>query len=229
MTTLVKIGVASAIVAGAIGIVPALKGPFNRLRNEANERLSDEFVVDNYKAEYVKLHEKRVEIKKNIENFYAEKRVVEAKLEKSNYHLDIAKSKLIAIGAKDLAAFNQAKDVYESFKIENENLVAMQNVYSNAIAKLEMSLRLVEENMRKAKTNVEAISSKKVLVDSIKSVNGIIANLQGIGEDPYANVALEKLDENALRESIKLEALSTNSLPCTLSEVEAKAYIESIK
>ena len=68
MTTLVKVGIAAAVVAAAVITIPALKGPYNRFKNTANEKLNDEFVVDNYKAEYVNLHEKKIEIKKNIED-----------------------------------------------------------------------------------------------------------------------------------------------------------------
>lgn len=56
MNTIAKIGIAAGAVAIAVAIVPALKGPYNRLKNTANEKLNDEFLVDNYKAEYVNLY-----------------------------------------------------------------------------------------------------------------------------------------------------------------------------
>ena len=50
--TFMKIGIGVAIAAcAAVIAVPALKGPINRYRNEANERLNAEYVVDNDKAE----------------------------------------------------------------------------------------------------------------------------------------------------------------------------------
>ena len=77
--------------------------------------------------------------------------------------------------------------------------------------------------------NVDMLSSKKTLVDSVKSVNEMISNLHGTG-DAGMSIAVEKLDETALRESIKLEALSdANSNAAAMTEAEARAYIESVK
>ena len=53
MNMIGKIGIGAAIVAIVVAIVPAIKGPYNRIRNEVNESLNQEFVVDNYKAEYI--------------------------------------------------------------------------------------------------------------------------------------------------------------------------------
>lgn len=229
MTTLTKIGIAAAVIAAAFSVVPALKGPCNRLVNTANEKLDDEFVVDNYKAEYVKLNAQKAEVQKNRSKFYAEKRIVERKLEHATAGRDMAKQKLLAVKTSDLAAFNAAKNAYESFKCECENLNAMANVYSNAIAKLDTSLVLIADNMRKAKMNVDVLSSKKVLVDSIKSVNATVSSLQ-VADGSSMNIAVEKLDETALRESIKLEALAeTCSLENAMTETEAKAYLETVK
>ena len=231
MTTLVKVGIGAALVAGAVGAIPALKGPWNRFKNNATEILDAEYVVDNYKAEYVKLHAKKVEVKSNIEKFTVEKRVVEKKLAYANSNVEAAKAKLKSIDASNLVEFNRAKDAYESFKVELSNLVAMKNVYSNALVKLDASLALIETNMRKAKANVDTLSSKKMLVDSIKGVNDTIASLQGVGEDSSTSIAVEKLDDAALRESIKLEALSeNNSYSIQIrSEADAKAYLETVK
>lgn len=230
MTTLVKVGIGAAIVAGAVGAIPALKGPWNRFKNNATEMLDAEYVVDNYKAEYVKLHAKKVEVKSSIEKFNVERKVNKKKLDASILNIAAAKKKLVEVGVSNLVKFNQAKDAYESFKVEHDNLAAMDVVYSNAIAKLEMSLALIEDNMRKAKINVDVLSSKKVLVDSIKGVNETIANLNGIGGDAGTSIATEKLDETALRESIKLEALSeVPASGSTMTEADAKAYLESIK
>ena len=66
MNMIGKIGIGAAIVAVVVAIVPAVKGPYNRIRNEVNEKLNQEFVVDNYKAEYIDLHSKKVAIVKNM-------------------------------------------------------------------------------------------------------------------------------------------------------------------
>ena len=229
MTTIAKIGIAAAIVAAAVITVPALKGPYNRFKNTANEKLNDEFVVDNYKAEYVNLHEKKIEIKKNLDKFNLEKRVLEKKMLNAANRLEAAKGILRCTGTSDLEKFNRAKDLYEAFKTEFHNLKVMENVYSNAIVKLEMSLSVVETNMRKTKINVDTLASKKALVDTVKGVNETIENLNGIG-DADLSISIEKLDDAALRESIKLEALAETTAPkATMTEADAKAYLEALK
>ena len=229
MTTIVKVGVGIGIVAVVVAAFPALKGPYNRLKTTMSEKLNDEFVVDNYKVEYVKLHDKSIEIKKNLDKFVLESKVNAKKLENAHAKINVAKSKLLAVDVSNLTEFNHLKDAYESMKIEVSNLEAMSGVYSNAIAKLKTSLNLIEANMRKAKMNVDTLASKKTLVDSIQAVNSAIENLNGVG-DANLSISVEKLDDAALRESIKLEALSETSLPkSTTSEAEAKAYIDALK
>lgn len=230
MTTIVKIGIGAAVAVAALSVIPALKGPCNRIKNEANDKLNDEYVVDNYKAEYVKLHAKRCEVKRDLDKFSVERRVAEKKLAQANANAGTAKSKLMLVGTSNLIEFNRAKDTYESFKVEVENLAAMCNVYSNAVAKLESSLALIDANMHKAKVNVDTLASKKVLVESIKSVNDTIANLQGVGEDSGMQIAIEKLDDAALRESIKLESLSDSyGTSAIRSEADAAAYLSTVK
>lgn len=226
-TTTIIASIAAA--AAAIALVPALKGPFNRIRNTANEKLNDEFVVDNYKAEYVNLHEKKVELKKSLDKFNIEKKIANKKISAVSQQVFVAKQKLMSTGTSDLVAFNRAKDAYESFKIELDNLTTMVGVYSNAIAKLETSLALVESNMRKAKMNVDTLSSKKALVDTVKGVNSTLENLNGVG-DAGLSMSIEKLDDDALRESIKLEALAeSDQTKSTMTEADAKAYLDSLK
>ena len=216
-------------VAVAISVVPALKGPYNRFKNTANEALNEEFLVDNYKAEYVKLHEKRAQVLDNLNRFKIEKKVAEKKAHYVASQAKAAKQHLLEVGASDLREFNRAKDAYEAANVELNNLNAMSSVYSNAITKLEASLQLIEANMRKAKLNVDMLSSKKDFVKSVKGVNKTIENLKGMGSDDLS-IPIEKLDEDALRETIKLEALAETSMPAaTTTEAEAKAYLDSLR
>ena len=229
MTTLAKIGIAAGAVAIAVAIVPALKGPYNRLKNTANEKLNDEFLVDNYKAEYVNLYQKKAEVKKNLEKFSLEKRFNEKKIEQTAKLVAASKAKLVKTGTADLAAFNRVKDEYETNLAEYKNLVTLSGVYSNAIAKLETSYALIETNMRKAKANVDTLASKKLVVDSIKGVNKTIENLNGVG-DSDLGLSLERLDDAALHESLKLEVIAEDGAQkSAMSEAEAKAYLDSLK
>ena len=221
---IVTIGIAVAVAV----ICPALKGPYNRLKNNANEALNDEFVVDNYKAEYIKLHEKKTQIKKSLEKLSVDQAVNAKKTAYAKDKLASAKSALLSIGTTDLSKFNYAKDIYETAKTEVQNLETMAVVYSNAVSKLQTSLQLVESSMQKAKTNVDALSSKKALVENMKAVNETVESLRGVGDDHGMNAALEKLDENAIRESIKLEALSEDSMPKTTSKEAAEEYLKNL-
>lgn len=226
MSIIGKVGIGAAILAAIVVIVPAVKGPYNRICNGVNERLNEEFVVDNYKAEYVKLHEKKVDITKSISKFVLETKVAEKKLEYALSKLDAAKAKLREVGTEDMAAFGKAKEQYEVLSTEASNYKTMIGVYSNALSKLEKSLAVVDTNMAKAKTNVATLESKKILVDSIKQVNKTVENLNGIG-DSELGVNVEKLDDDVLRESIKLEALHGTEMPA-MSKAEAEAFLKSL-
>lgn len=227
MKTLVKVGIAVGIFVVAITVVPALKGPYNRMKNTANEKLNSEFVVDNYKAEYIKLHDKKMKVNENLAKFRMEQKVTEKKLAYAVEKAAVAKRNLIATGTADIGAFNHAKDAYETAKIEVDNFVSMGNAYSNAIVKLENTLYLIDTNMSKAKANVTALESKKVLVDSIKSVNATVESINGVG-DTQLGVSIEKLDDDVLRESIKLEALRESTIP-TMDKAAADAYLQNLK
>jgi hypothetical protein len=65
------------------------------------------------------------------------------------------------------------------------------------------------------------------MVDTIRAVNKSIENLNGVGDTDLA-VNVEKLDDDMLRESVKLEALETTEKPVELDEAAAKAYIDSL-
>ena len=227
MKTLVKVGIAVGILAVAITVVPALKGPYNRMKNTANEKLNSEFVVDNYKAEYIKLHDKKMKVNENLAKFRMEQKVTEKKLAYAVEKAEVSNRNLIATGTADIGAFNRAKDAYETAKIEVDNFVSMGNAYSNAIVKLENTLYLIDTNMSKAKANVTALESKKVLVDSIKSVNATVESINGVG-DTQLGVSIEKLDDDVLRESIKLEALRESTIP-TMDKAAADAYLQNLK
>ena len=228
MNTLAKVGIGIGIVAAIAIAFPALKGPVNRIRNSANDALDSEFVVDNYKAKYIELNEKKAEIEKAIKKFECEKRVTEKKLDIAKKKLETVKSGLISTGTEDLMKFNRMKDTFETIKTEVENLTSMIGTYSNAIAKLEQSRDVVVLNMNKAKTNVESLESKKMLVDSIKSVNTIVEDLNGVGDETLA-INLEKLDDDMIREEVKLETLHTEVAPDIVDKNAAEAYIQSLK
>ena len=73
---------------------------------------------------------------------------------------------------------------------------------------------------------VATLESKKILVDSNKQVNKTVENLKGIG-DSELGVNVEKLDDDVLRESIKLEALHEDESPA-MTKAEAEAFLKTL-
>ena len=218
--------IAVAVAAVAVFTIPALKGPVNRLRTEANDKLNAEFVVDNYKAEYVAMYDKRVKLIESISKFNVEKKVIEKKREQATKEIEAFAKQLKAVGTSDMKKFTTLKGMYDVKKSEVDNYAIMINTYDQALAKLEKSKQLLDVNMAKAKHNVDVISSKKTMLDTITSVNTSIANVTGIGDKDLA-INLEKLHDDTIRESVKLEAFDANVSPA-MNETEAKAFIDSL-
>lgn len=208
-------------------VIPAVKGPYNRIKNNLNEQLDNEFVVDNYKAQYIDLHAKREDVVKNLQHFVVEQKIAEKKLVYATEKKLAVKNALISAGTSDMRKFNQLKDQYEILDTEVKNIMTMMNTYSNAIVKLETTLGVIETNMSKAKTNVATLESKKMLVDSISAVNKTVENLNSTGDSELA-INVEKLDDKAIRESIKLEALN-DTQTTTLDKQSAETYLQNLK
>lgn len=228
-TTKAAIGIAAALVIGGIvaAFVPGVKGPVNRAVITANEKLNDEYVVDNYKAEAIALVEKRRDVVANLKKFATEQKVVEKKLEYAKAKEKAAKDNLIATGTDDLTKFNRAKEAYELCRTESSNLNVLVGVYASAVSKLEDTLAVIDSNIGRCRVNVATLQSKKAMADSLKSVNTTIENLAGIGEDHGLGTSLERLDDTILTESIKIEAMSTDTT--VGSKEDANAYIEAIR
>lgn len=225
---LLKLGIAAGIVALAIILFPSIKGPVNHVRNEVNSKLDAEYVVDNYKAEYVALAGKRAKVLESLKKFKIERALASRKHDFACQEANAAKDSLRKIGTSDMKAFMQAKAAYEAVCTKASNFLALEHTYSNAVAKLEQTLALVDDNMAKAKLKVDTLSSKKTMLDTMKTVNKSIENLECLGDEALA-FNVEKLDDDTLRETIKLEAFSSAQVPVkTMSEAEAKEYLDSL-
>lgn len=227
MKTITGVAITVAAVVGICAAVPAIKGPFNRARNAANEALNDEFVVDNYRAEAMKLKDQRVGVVANIKKFIIEKRVTEAKLDNAKEKTAVAKANLLATGTDDLVKFNRAKDAYETCRTEVANLTTLVTAYDNAVKKLEDTRAVIDGNIQKLKVNIATLQSKKTMAESLKSVNATIENITGIGEDVSIGYTVEKLDDTILEESIKIAALDERS--AVGDPEDAKRYLETIQ
>lgn len=227
-TALIVVG-CIGVLATACTVFPALKGPVNRIKNTATEKLNEEYLVDNYKAEYVKLAEKKHNIKKMITDFTAKKVYNENKLKEAAKAEKLAKEALVQTGTSDLRKFKTSKDVYESAKLNTSNLRTLVKSYSDGLVKLQRTLEIVESNMSKAKMNVETLASKKTLVDTVKDINKTLENIKGTG-DPTIGVVQEKLEEERIKQDIKLQVLEEDTGTSTsMTKAEAEAYLKSIQ
>lgn len=227
--TIAAIGLVVAGCAAAVAFCPALRGPFNRVRNTVNETLEDEFVVDNYKAQAIELAAKGKGICENLRKFMVEKKIAEKKLVAAKEKEEAARRNLIATGTADMTKFNRAKDAYENCKVETANFTTLIGVYDAAIKKLEDALALVEKNIRLCKTNVATLESKKTLVSSLKGVSTVLENISGIGEDTELGYSLEKLDDTILDQSLRIEMLDSDTTAAIGDAQAAEEYLEAVK
>lgn len=166
----------------------------------------------------------------SIQKFEVEMKVAEQKLSYASSNLENAKERLIAVGTNDLAEFTKLKNCYETLKIEASNLETMVNTYSNGAVKLKRTLAMIDRNMAKAKLNVDTLTAKKNLVDAIKGVNSTLENIKGVGDADLA-ASVGKLDDDMLRENIKLETLEKTDAYSQgiITKEDAQAYIDSVK
>lgn len=228
MKALIITGASVAVVLAAFAVVPALKGPVNRARITTQEKLEAEYVIDNYKAEYLSMRDKKEKLEKHVQDFKIERRVTDKKLEAVQKELEIAKRSLIQAGTGDLERFASLRSIYDAKKAEVDALEAHARMYDNAVKKLEKTHSLLVINMSKAKSSIDTMSSKKVLLDTVKSVNKSIAEVNGTGSHELT-VNIEKLDDDLMREDIKLNASGVDISEKTMTKEDAEAFLATLK
>lgn len=229
--TLIIIGIIAAVGAAVWCAVPALRGPANRAINNANEYLESEYCVDNYKAAYVSLAGKKEKSMAALQKFRCERAVAEKKAHVAETKLANLKQRASdALLDRNMPEVNRCKSLYDSVEIERKNYLALIKTYEDGIAKLEDVLKRIDDNMRRAKTNVDTLQAKKTLLDSMKSANKTLADLSGVGDVKLA-INLEKLDDDLLRENVAFETAAINNesdsgeqIP--LDEKSARAWLE---
>lgn len=222
---LIKVGIVAAVAVGAFYFLPSLRGPFNRAKNTVSTALDDEFCVDNYRAQFLELYNRKADILKARQNFAVRMRCAENKRRFSLKKAEAARERLVAVGTADLEKFSKARDFYEMTLAEAENYGKTIAVYSNALEKTEASLKVVEANIVSSKFRLANLESKRECVKALKSANEIVENLNGVGDIDLA-LSLERLDDAETEESVKLEALTAKDEPMTRDEAEL--YLKSI-
>lgn len=202
------ISIITLIVAGSCIFGSSLMGPVNRIKNTVDDKLNAEFVVDNYKAEYNKLFSNKTTLLNSIHAYNVEKRVIEKKLNLSENELNTLSKHIKHNGLSDLKKINKLKHMWNTKQNEISTYHTMLCTYSNAIIKLEKALECTNINLIKTEHNINVLESKKQLVDTLKIVNSTVENLTRVGNSDLT-INLEKLEDDVLRESIKLETLDT--------------------
>lgn len=225
-----KPGIALAAIALILFLFPSVTGFFRHVRTTANEKLNDEFVIDNYKQLYIDLHDKQAKCQESLRKFEVEREVLVRKREYAEKQAEAVKRKLIETGTSDPVAFMKTKKEYDLLLSQIDNFNNMAQAYSNAVAKLSQTLDLIKSNMAKSRMNIASLESKKECVDTLKSVNSIVEDINGMGDSDLAT-SIERLKDDELRESIKLETLSDlngaeEKAPMTRADIEA--YIQSL-
>lgn len=208
--TIIILGAVVALGAAIWCAVPALRGPANRAINNANEYLESEYCVDNYKAAYVSLASKKEKSVAALQKFRCERAVAEKKAKLAETKLVNLKLKASdALLARNMSEVNRLKNLHDSAEIEHRNYLALMKTYEDGMAKLEAVIKRIDDNMRRAKANVDTLQAKKTLLDSMKSANKTLADLSGVGDVKLA-INLEKLDDDLLRENVAFEAAAIN-------------------
>jgi len=223
-----KVIIIGGIILLLLIVFPSLKGAFYHMRNTVNDDLNDRFVVDNYKQKYVELHDRKVECEKSIRKFTVELTLNARKVESFEKQSELLKAELIRIGTSDPEEFRRTREQYE---IVNRQLANHRNIcgtYSNAIVKLNQTMKVLKTNLDRSKLNIASLESKKECVDTLKSVNSIVEDVNGIGESDVG-VSVEKLKDDEIRETVRMETLIEPEQESGMSADDIEKYVNSLK
>lgn len=223
-----KVIIVSGVVVLLLIVFPSLKGAFYHLRNTVNDDLNDRFVVDNYKQKYVELHDRKVECEKSIRKFTVELTLNTRKVESLENQSKHLKAELIRIGASDPEAFKRTREQYEIVNRQVANHRNICSTYSNAITKLNQTMKVLKSNLDRSKLNIASLESKKECVDTLKSVNSIVEDVNGIGESDVG-VSVEKLKDDEIRETVRMETMLEPEQDSGMSTDDIEKYINSLK
>ena len=209
-------------------VFPSLKGAYHHVRNTVNDDLNDRFVVDNYKQKYVELHDRKVDCEKSIRKFTVERTLNGRKLESLEKQSELLKAELIRIGTSDPEAFRRTREQYEIVNAKIANHRSIGSTYSNALVKLNQTMRVLKANLDRSKLNIASLESKKECVDTLKSVNSIVEDVNGIGESDLG-VSVEKLRDDEIRETVRMETLLDPEPDSRMTSGDIEKYINSLK
>lgn len=214
-----------------VAVMPKTTASIKNKITNIDQKISAEQVVENYQADYVRLTNKKQDIKKALNDFNVQIRVFEKKLENETELKNQLFKKLNEFcDSNDSKSFNICKTNYET---QIQRIKALEDTiagYKTAVEKLSNTLNTIDMNLVKAKMAVDTISSRKTMADNFSQLNTILKNLNGCGED--ISLELEQLDEKLITESAQLEVFQVEDerdlIPVTSKE-DMQEYINSQK
>lgn len=223
-----KVIIVGGVIVLLLIVFPSLKGAFYHVRNTVNDDMNDRFVVDNYKQKYVELHDRKVECEKSIRKFTVEQTLNDRKVRSLEEQSELLKAELIRIGTSDPEAFKRTREQYEIVNRQITNHRNISKTYSNALVKLNQTMKVLKSNLDRSKLNIASLESKKECVDTLKSVNSIVESVNGIG-DSDLGVSVEKLNDDEIRETVRMETMLEPEQESGMTTDDIEKYVNSLK
>ena len=188
---------------------------------QIDSKIAQENVVDNYKAEYAKLIDK----KKDIQNMIIKFRT-RIKIESDKYNVE---EKMLTEYKKVLTRYQLENDSvhfkatliqYNSQKLKLETIARIKEGVTNGIKNLEKAIAKIDVAISEMRSNIDTVEYKKLLVDSYKEINSMLESIKGVDENPESTFSIEKLNEDFIREGVKLDVLSDEAYNISTNDVQ---------
>ena len=205
----------------------------NKIKN-VDEKIAQENVVDNYKAEYEKLVGKKKDIEKMMIDFKAQIEVHTQKIATEKKILAEFKKLLTRYQTENNPIYFKSTLLqYNSQKMKIETLTKIKNGCRTGLKNLEKALAKIDVSINEMKANLDTVAYKKLLTDAYKDINKMLESIKGIGTDG-CTVDVEKLNEEFIKEGVKMDVLTESETPVATSDKpytseEMKKIVDGLK
>lgn len=204
----------------------------NKIKN-VDEKISQENVVDNYKAEYDKLVAKKKDIEKMSIDFKSQIEVYTQKIKTENKILVEFKKLLERYQTENNPVYFKSTLLqYNSQKMKIETLKKIKSGCQTGLKNLEKALAKIDLSINEMRANLDTVAYKKLLTDAYKDINSMLESIKGIGTDG-CSIDVEKLNEEFIREGVKMDILSQTDAPVVsdkpYTSEEMKKIVDGLK
>ena len=191
----------------------------NKIRS-ADEKISQTHIVDNYKAEYAKLIDKKKDIEKMTVNFRTQIEVYNKKIAIESTILKEFKKLLERYQIENNSVYFKTTLLqYNSQNMKIQTLKKIKSGCQTGLKNLEKALDKLDVSINEMKVNLDTVAYKKLLTDAYKDINSMLESIKGISTDG-CTIDVEKLNEEFIREGVKMDVLSRTDTP----DVSNKTY-----